>query len=414
MKIVKDSAWNFLSIIIPSLIAIPAFSYIARLVGIELFGIFTLSFAIVGYASIFDLGLSRAIIREVAINRDNNYIVTGCINTATSLILILSSLACLILFFSSPVILDLVKVSLGHTNDVLVGLKILAPCLSLLLISNIWLAYFEGLEQFKSLSYFKVFSSIATVIFPLLGALYQPTFTMLMIGLLISRSATLVASWLWIKKYVKLRIEIQRRCAKALFNFGGWLTISSIVGPVMVYFDRFILSYTIGASQVAFYSAPSELVMRLLALPNAVARTLFPQFSANKDNQVLIYRYSIIALGLSSCLIALPLFIFSEQILVLWLGRDFIGEPKWVFRILLVGFVFNAMAQIPFTRLQAKGFSKHTALVHCYEILPYLVVLHYLTINYGIIGVAVTWLLRVFIDTLIFLYLDMSKDKFYE
>ena len=54
MKLIKDSIWNVLSIGIPALVAIPIFSLISKKVGFEIFGIYTLSFAIVGYASIFD------------------------------------------------------------------------------------------------------------------------------------------------------------------------------------------------------------------------------------------------------------------------------------------------------------------------------------------------------------------------
>ena len=183
--------------------------------------------------------------------------------------------------------------------------------------------------------------------------------------------------------------------------------VSSVVGPIMVYFDRFILSSMIGAKRVAFYTAPSELVIRLITLPSAVSRTLFPNFSANTtvDNQK-VYKLSVIILGLSATLIALPIFIFAENILILWMGTEFTGEPKWVLRILVVGFVFNAMAQVPFTQLQAKGFSKVTALVHCAEVLPYLIILYLLIDTYGIIGAAVAWFIRVGVDTAIFFILN--------
>ena len=165
----------------------------------------------------------------------------------------------------------------------------------------------------------------------------------------------------------------------------------------------------IGAKQVAFYTAPSELVLRLITLPSAVTRTLFPNFSANNavDNQ-RVYKLSIIVLGVSATLIALPIFIFAEDILILWMGAEFAGEPIWVLRILVIGFVINAMAQVPFTQLQAKGLSKITALVLMCEVLPYLLALYWLTKNYGLIGAASAWTIRVIIDTFIFFALNQK------
>ena len=374
MKLVTDSIWNFLSLVIPAVVAIPVFAWIARLVGIELFGIFTLSFAIAGYASIFDLGLSRALIREVAINRHKPNVVNIFINTATVLILFLSIVASLTVFFGSHLIVDFINVSLVYRNDAINGIQLLALCLPPMLITQVWLSYFEGLEQFAYLSYFKVFSSLSTVLLPLVLALYHQSFTMLILGLVIARVLTLIGSTIWITKYIKLKLNIEWSYASKLFKFGGWLTVSSVIGPVMVYFDRFILSSMIGAKQVAFYTAPSELVLRLITLPSAVTRTLFPNFSANNatDNK-RVYRSSVIILGMSAALLALPICIFAQEILVLWMGEEFAGAPKWVLRILVVGFVINAMAQVPFTQLQAKGYSKVTALVHCTEVLPYLI-----------------------------------------
>lgn len=409
MKLVTDSAWNFLSLVIPAVVALPVFAWIARLVGIELFGIFTLSFAIAGYASIFDLGLSRALIREVAINRDNPNVVNTFINTATVLILLLSIIASLTVFFSSHLIIDFINVSSAYRNDAINGIQLLALCLPPMLITQVWLSYFEGLEQFAYLSYFKVFSSLSTVLLPLALALYYPSFTMLVLGLVIARFLTFTASVLWITKYIKIKPDINWSYATQLFKFGSWLTVSSVIGPVMVYFDRFILSSIIGAKQVAFYTAPSELVLRLITLPSAVSRTLFPNFSANTtvDNQ-RVYNLSIIVLGISATLIALPIFIFAEEILILWMGAEFAGEPKWVLRILVIGFVINAIAQVPFTQLQAQGLSKVTAIVLMCEVLPYLIALYWLTKNYGLIGAASAWTIRVILDTFIFFALNQK------
>lgn len=409
MKLVTDSTWNFLSLVIPAVVALPVFAWIARVVGIELFGIFTLSFAIAGYASIFDLGLSRALIREVAINRNNLNVVNTFINTASVLILLLSIIASLTVFFSSHLIIDFINVSSAYRNDAINGIQLLALCLSPMLITQVWLSYFEGLEQFAYLSYFKVFSSLSTVLLPLVFALYYPSFTMLVLGLVVARFLTFIASALWITKYIKIKPAINWSYATQLFKFGSWLTVSSVIGPVMVYFDRFILSSMIGAKQVAFYTAPSELVLRLITLPSAVTRTLFPNFSANNavDNQ-RVYKLSIIVLGVSATLIALPIFIFAEDILILWMGAEFAGEPIWVLRILVIGFVINAMAQVPFTQLQAKGLSKITALVLMCEVLPYLLALYWLTKNYGLIGAASAWTIRVIIDTFIFFALNQK------
>lgn len=405
MKLIKDIAWNFLSIVIPAVLTFPVFAWIARLVGVEIFGIYTLSFAIVGYASIFDLGFSRALIREVAINKNDSQIVMRFVNTATALTTLLGVLACAILFVISEYLIEFINVSKVVWLDSVQGMMILSLCLPLLLVSNVWLAYFEGLEKFKELSYFKIITSTFTITLPLVVALYHASFVGLILGLLLARFLTVILTWLWIKRYIDIKFEIDRVYAKQLFGFGGWLTVSSIIGPVMVYFDRFILSSLIGAKQVAFYTVPSELVVRMVSLPSAVSRPLFPKFSSNIGDKERLFSLSVFIIGISAFAVALPIFIFAEPILVLWMGQSFVGEPKWVLRILLIGFIVNSVAQIPFSYLQAHGLSKQTAMLHAIEIIPYLLFLYIFIKSFGLIGAATAWSIRSIVDFMLLIFL---------
>lgn len=407
MKLIKDSLWVLLSIAIPAVIAIPAFAVINKQVGTELFGIFTLSFAIIGYASIFDLGLSRAVIREVAMNDNNANAITAIINTAFTMMSVLSLLAVLVIWGISANLAGLLSVSDSYQNDVMSGFKWLAVCVPFLLISQIFLAYFEGLAEFRTLSLVRTLGNVLIVVLPCVASFIEPSFTALMMAMLLARLIVFVLSVGWIVQRVTVRPALDRQIAKRLLGFGGWLTVSTIVSPIMVYFDRFILSSIGGAKNVAFYTAPSELTMRMLSLPSVASRTLFSRLSRTPNGREKdIYRWGIISLGVASFLFALPFFVFAEEILVLWLGQEF-AQSAWVFRILLIGFVFNAIAQVPFTSLQAKGLSKQTAMVHCAELIPYIILLIFLVKYYGLIGVAVAWTVRVIVDTIIFLILDL-------
>ena len=71
MKIAKNSFFNIAGYIIPGILSIPILGYMARELGIEEFGLFTIILALVGYASIFDVGITRSVIREIAIFKNN-------------------------------------------------------------------------------------------------------------------------------------------------------------------------------------------------------------------------------------------------------------------------------------------------------------------------------------------------------
>jgi len=47
--------------------------------------------------------------------------------------------------------------------------------------------------------------------------------------------------------------------------------------------------------------------------------------------------------------------VFAEPLLRLWLGDAFAQRSSWPLRLLAIGVLANAMAQIPFSLTQASG-----------------------------------------------------------
>jgi len=97
--------------------------------------------------------------------------------------------------------------------------------------------------------------------------------------------------------------------------------------------------------------------------------------------------------------------------LTIWLGPEFAASSTAVTPLLLVAFGVNAVAQIPFTALQAVGRVREVALLHSAELLPY-AVLVFIAISWlGIVGAAWAWLLRSIVDYLFLAWLWHSTPK---
>ncbi|MFB4895432.1 oligosaccharide flippase family protein, partial [Enterobacter hormaechei subsp. hoffmannii] len=89
MSLIRNSIYNLAGFAIPTIVAIPALGLLARLLGPEAFGLFTLVFALIGYASIFDAGISRAVIREISLYREDKKEKYNIISTASLVVIIL-------------------------------------------------------------------------------------------------------------------------------------------------------------------------------------------------------------------------------------------------------------------------------------------------------------------------------------
>lgn len=412
MSLIKNSTWNIVGYIIPAIITIPALGILARYLGAERFGIFTLAISIVGYASIFDVGLTRAVIREVSCFRDDKREKLNIISSATVIVAIISILAAILIAFFSKDIALLLKIDNELSNDVIGALKILALTIPLFLITQIWLSILEGEERFSILNIYKTITGSLMAALPVAFIFIHNSLSYAVIGLLIGRLIALIMAFsLCRDTIISAKLVLVKSTVIRLFSFGGWMTVSNIISPVMSYFDRFILSHLLGASSVAFYTAPSEIVSRIGFVPGALARAVFPRLS--KTDTVLERKKNIKLVTLLMLTTCLPMVLigvtFSEGIMVAWMGPLFSGTASNVLKILLVGFMFNSLAQIPFASIQARGNARVTAFIHLLELIPYLISIYYLIGMFGILGAAYAWTGRVIID---FMLLYIYEIKF--
>src|SRR5690606_34579224 len=71
---------------------------------------------------------------------------------------------------------------------------------------------------------------------------------------------------------------------RRLLGFGGWLTVSLLAVPVLMYAERLLIGGLRSLTELAYYTVPFEIVARTAVIPSAIALTLFPAFSyAQRD-----------------------------------------------------------------------------------------------------------------------------------
>ena len=69
---------------------------------------------------------------------------------------------------------------------------------------------------------------------------------------------------------------------KGILNFGGWLTLSNIISPIMNYMDRFLVGSLLSVTSVAYYTTPYDTLMKLQIFPVSIMSVLFPRVSGLK------------------------------------------------------------------------------------------------------------------------------------
>jgi O-antigen/teichoic acid export membrane protein len=192
--------------------------------------------------------------------------------------------------------------------------------------------------------------------------------------------------------------------AGSLLRFGGWMTVSNIVGPVMVTLDRFLIAGLISVTAVAYYATPYEVVTKLLLIPIAVVGVMFPAFSVSfvkdRDRAALLYGRSVKYILLALFPIIVLIIALAQNGLKLWLGADFARQGTSVIQWLAIGVLANSLALVPFSFVQGVGRSDLTAKLHLLELPIYLGMFFWLIRARGVEGAAIAWTGRTVFDAL--------------
>jgi len=99
--------------------------------------------------------------------------------------------------------------------------------------------------------------------------------------------------------------------------------------------------------------------------------------------------------------ITLILIAFAPEALQFWLGSDFARQSATVAQILAIAIFINSLGHIPFAHVQGAGRPDITAKLHLLELPIYVIALVLMAKSMGIRGVALAWLLRVVVDSVL-------------
>lgn len=408
MSIRKNTLWNLFGSAAPMLIGVAAIPYIYKHIGIERIGVLTLIWALIGYFSIFDFGLGRAITQRIASlgSHQTEKLKIATATTGVFLTLLIGTVGGLA---------GLVAIKLGGVGwinsaknlDQEIYSSFLLACLAIPATTTTagLRGILEGEQRFKVINLLKLLLGLSNFLGPIAAiALFGPRLDYTVGSLVLARYIILVAHYFTARSIISgTREHLSLEESKHLFQFGGWMTLSNIISPLMVVADRFLIANVLGAAVVAFYTIPAEFMIRLLVLPAAITTTLFPVFSkdlANKNytNSSALYKKSMEIIFLLMGAVATCIVIGADFGLGIWLGPEFAEKSTAVASILAVGILFNSMAQIPHAYIQASGDARSTALIHVFESALYLPALFLLMHLYGILGAAIAWMLRALLD----------------
>jgi O-antigen/teichoic acid export membrane protein len=403
----RNTVINTLGSIVPLAVTVVTVPPYLRLLGEERYGVLAFVTVLLSYFSVFDLGLDRATSNQIARLRESApFRMRSVFWTAIVVNLLVGAFGGLVLFGIGDLLLgDVLRAPEVLRQEAVAALPWLGLAVPIIAVTSVTTGALEGLERFGTISVLTIGTVTALQILPLAYAYwFDVNLTHLIavgvLCLLLGLGVGFVAAGRVV--HAGKRPRFARADARALLRYGRWITLSSIVAPLLTVMDRVVIGAVSGAARVTQYTIPFTLVSRSLIVSSALGRTLFPRLSSLSEQHAdVVHRRSLAGLLVVITPMTVGGLVLCGPFLELWLGGSLAMTSTPVARILLLGMWVNGLATIPYVYLQARGKPDITAKIHVAEVIPYALALWAGLSLAGIRGAAWAWVARAGADAVL-------------
>lgn len=411
MNLKRNTIINLLGTLVPmgvSLVTVPLF---LEQIGEARYGVLAIVWLLLGYFGMFDMGISRATTNHIARlraapegEREQVFWTAAGLNTLFGLVG-----GVLLYAIATPLVTYTFKMPGPMRIEVLSCLPWLALSIPLATVSGVFSGTLEGYEQFGTLNIIEATGEVLFRVIPLAVAyIHGPGLRWLIISALLVRAAFLIPLFVKSARAVPLRWKIRpaKVWIRPLFEYGGWVTVNSVLKPLFGSLDRFLVGAGVGAVAVTVYTVPGNLIRRVQILPAALSRTLFPRFSGLSGPEARdLGTRSVKALAVITLPAMMAAIVLIHPFLSLWISPQFAGRASGVGEVIALGVWMSSLAFIPYGLLQGQGQPRTVALVHTAEA-PVFVLAMWLGVRAGgVIGAAWVASCRDAADAVLFLAL---------
>jgi O-antigen/teichoic acid export membrane protein len=417
----RNTAILIAGTLVPTVIALATVPAYLSVLGQERFGVYVIVGLVIAYFALMDRGLNAAVQNEVArLDPEAADARAAVVWTAVALNAVIGVVAGAgVLVIGWILFGHVLSLSGDFRAESVEALPVLAACVPLTTVLAVFQGALIGRERFGTVTVLDTVRMSALQLLPLGFAYWWgPELAWLALGLLVALAFSTVchfAACLGLALAPRLWARPTRAVGARLFHYGKWVTVTSILSPLLDMSDRMVIATVRGASAVTTYAIPYNLASRLLIIPFSLIRVAFPRFSAiDADDSRALGGRAIAGLAAVTAPLAVLGTTFAAPFLELWIGGDVARNAAPVAAVLFAGVWINGLGYVPYVLLQAQGRPDLPARFHTLEFVPFLIVLAIGVKFGGPLGAALAWCGRVLFDSALLLAaagLTWARDR---
>ncbi len=385
--------------LLSKIIGLATLFLLARYLGVELFGQYSLALTFVGFfLYLNDFGVTSVVVRKLVQQSGNE---SDLVSKAMTL---------KILFSVGAVALSLAfAFFLGYPIEIMILIFIF----SLSIVPSSITSIFNGVFQARLQNHYAIFSEIVNyaiyllLILPLI--ILNASLQLILLAFFLAAIASLFASWFFARKFVKISFKVDVALWKSMVFEGYPFAFALISSSLYSRIDVLMISKMLNDSAVGLYSAGFRLTESLAIIPNSLVIPLFPlmsgMFKNSAKNLDLSYRLGFRYLVVFFLPVAVGGSILAQRIILLVYGPEFASNLASSTLVVLLWSAFVMfLNQISITALNSAMKEKTVMKSYVLGILVNVGLNFFLIPVYGIVGAAITTLVTESIMFFIFYF----------
>jgi O-antigen/teichoic acid export membrane protein len=187
--------------------------------------------------------------------------------------------------------------------------------------------------------------------------------------------------------------SINKKALKEIFGFGFYSWLQGIGSIFLGHIDKFLIASMFDMSALAYYGICLQISQQIHGLLAKAASFVFPLSSSMKELGDLDQLRRIYFIGLNYITtiaigIGLPIFCFSKEFLIFWLGAQFATEATNILQILIFASVLLSTSIVPYYYMNGTGFVRLNTVLGLISGTVVAVSSVYMMLSFGILGAA--------------------------
>jgi len=364
---------SYASILLSAAIALLFTPFLVSSLGMEGYGLMSLSIAFLAYLNIMDFGLNDSLIRYFVSHRDDSAATQGFFSRMLALYLGIGGLILVSGFVLSSVFPALFAQTMSpdQVDELRDMIKVMALGAAVLIGFNpvSALAYAHERHFFMQLADTAILiaSTLITIVLLLRG---YGAFTVVAVTAF-GKIAKALTCIVYVRISIGARVRIERPEVaelKRVLRYAAPIFMSVLAGALFWRLDNVLIGAILGAAPIAIYAIGVTFNKYFTSFATALSRVMTPEIIRQVDQGAnaavltdLMIRISRVQ-AIFLLLILSGLAVFGQRFLVLWLGQQF-APAYWIMLAILVPFTFELTGNARNIILQVKGLYWHKSAI---------------------------------------------------